>query len=118
MFRGDRLKDLRIKKGLTQKNIGDILGITKAAVCFYEKGKRNPSLENIIDLMQIFAVTSDYLLGTDKLIKTVTDKSYAATTMSIEEVMLIEELRKDKFVYDVLLEDAKRGADLIKKKIG
>ena len=118
MFRGDRLKEKRLAKGLTQKDLGDIVGVTKAAICFYEKGKRNPSLENIIEFIQIFGVTSDYLLGADTLIKTVTDEAYEATPMSKEEVMFIEELRKDKFVCDILFEEPKRGAELVRKKIG
>ena len=118
MFRGDRLKEKRLAKGLTQEELGDILGITKAAICFYERGKRTPTVENIIDLMQVFAISADYILGTDEMIKTVTDESYEATAMSKEEVKFIEELRKDKFVYNVLLENPKRGAELVKKEIG
>ena len=118
MFKGDRLRAKRIAKGLTQKEVGDIVGVTKAAICFYEKGKRNPSLENIIDFIHIFGVTADYLLGTDTMIKTVTDDAYEVTTMTLEEVKFIEEIRKDKFVCDILFEDPKRGAELIRKKIG
>ena len=36
----------------------------------------------------------------------------------MERYKFIEELKKDKMVYDILFEDPKRGADLIKKKIG
>lgn len=118
MFRGDRLKKIRLAKGLTQKELGAILGITKAAICFYERNKRTPSTENIIDFIQIFNVTADYLLGTDNRIKTVTDEAYEVIAMSEEEVKFIEELRKDKFVCDILFTDPKRGAELIKKKIG
>ena len=38
--------------------------------------------------------------------------------MTNEEVRFIEELKKDKLVYNILFEDPKRGVDLIKKKIG
>ena len=38
--------------------------------------------------------------------------------MTNEEIKFIEELKKDKMVYDILFSDPKRGADLIKKKIG
>ena len=118
MFRGDRLKELRKNKGLKQQELGNMLGITKSAVCFYENSKREPSIEIIIAIMQIFAVSADYLIGTDKLIKVVIDEEVKTYAMSTEEVKFIEELRKNKFVYDVLLADPKRGADLIKKKIG
>ena len=39
-------------------------------------------------------------------------------TMTKEEVMFIDELRKDKLVYEILFEDPKRGSDLVKKRIG
>ena len=37
--------------------------------------------------------------------------------MSNDEIKFIEELRKDKTVYDILLENPKRGADLIKHRL-
>ena len=69
--------------------------------------------------MQILGVSSDYLLGTDNLIKVVdNDKMPEYRTMTKEEVMFIDELRKDKLVYEILFEDPKRGSDLVKKRIG
>ena len=117
MFKGERLKKLRKDKGLTQTELGDMLGIDKSTICCYEKGTRQPSLENIIDFMQIFAVTADYLLGSDHLIKTVEDKKYEGKVMRNEEIKFIEELRKDKTVYDILLENPKRGAEIIKNRL-
>ena len=106
MFKGDRLRALRKQKHLTQTELGEMLGLDKSTICCYEKETRQPPLENIIDFMQIFNVTADYLLGVDHLIKVVED-----------EIKFIEELRKDKNVYDILLENPKRGADLIKHRL-
>ena len=117
MFEGERLKKLRKEKGLTQTELGDMLGIDKSTICCYEKGTRQPSLENILDFMQIFAVTADYLLGSDELIKTVEDKKHQVKSMRTEEIKFIEELRKDKTVYNILLENPKRGADIVKKQL-
>lgn len=117
MFKGDRLKTLRKEKGLTQTELGEMLGLDKSTICCYEKGTRQPPLENIIDFMQIFNVTADYLLGSDHLIKTIEDKNYEAITMSEEEVLFIHELRKDKNVYNILLENPKRGAQIIKNRL-
>ncbi len=117
MFKGDRLKSLRKKKGLTQTDLGDMMGLDKSTICCYEKGTRQPPLENIIDFMQIFAVTADYLLGSDHLIKTVINPKYTVKSMTEEEVIFIDELRKDKMIYDILLENPKRGADIVKKHL-
>ncbi len=117
MFKGDRLRALRKQKHLTQTELGEMLGLDKSTICCYEKETRQPPLENIIDFMQIFNVTADYLLGVDHLIKVVEDDNYEAVPMSNDEIKFIEELRKDKTVYDILLENPKRGADLIKHRL-
>lgn len=118
MLRGNRLKTARLQKGLNQKELGDLVGVSKSAICCYEKETRNPSLETIIEFMAILGVPADYLLGTDNIIKTIDAKEVVYHTMTKEEVMFIEELRKDKLVYEILLEDPKRGSDLIKKHFG
>ena len=68
--------------------------------------------------MHILGVTSDYLLGTDNLIKVVDAETPEYRTMTKEEVTFINELRKDKLVYEILFEDPKRGSELVKKRIG
>lgn len=118
MLRGDRLKSARLKKGLTQEELGNEVGVGKSAICCYEKETRNPTLETVIEFMCILGVTSDYLLGTDEIIKTEVDKDLKYHTMTKEEVMFISELRKDKLVYEILFEDPKRGSDLVKKHFG
>ncbi len=114
MFKGERLKKLRKNKKLTQTDLGTILGLDKSTICCYEKGTRQPPIEIIIDFMQIFNVSADYLLGTEHLIKTVEDPNLVVKALTTEEVKFIDELRKDKMTYDILLENPKRGADLIK----
>lgn len=68
--------------------------------------------------MHLFGVSADYLLGSDNLIKVVENDKERYASLTKEEVMFLEELKKDKFVYDILFDDPKRGADLIKNKIG
>lgn len=117
MFKGDRLKSLRISKGLNQQALADMLNVSKSLISCYESGKRNPSLENIIAFMQIFGVTSDYLLGSDNLIKVVENKNESYKPITNEEVQFIEKIRKNKLVYDVLFTEPKRGAELVIKKL-
>lgn len=118
MLRGNRLKKARLKKGLTQEELGNIVGVGKSAICCYEKETRNPSLETIIEFMSVLGVTSDYLLGTDTLIKTEINENIEYQPMTKEEVAFINELRKDKLVYEILLDDPKRESDLVKKHFG
>ena len=119
MLNGSRLREARKAKGLTQEKLGDLIGVGKSAICCYEKETRNPTLEAVIEMMLVFGVSADYLLGADYLVKTSDkDNNEIYASMTKEEIIFIEELKKNKLVYDILLEDPKRGADLIKKEIG
>lgn len=119
MLKGSRLKQARINKGLTQKELGDMVGLGKSVICCYEKEIRSPSIETIIEFIHALGVSADYLIGTDEIIKTLEDdRKPEYRTMTKEEVLFIDELRKDKLVYEILLEDPKRGSELIKKHFG
>lgn len=119
MIRGDRLKDLRKSKNMSQDELANMVGVSKSSISCYEKGTRTPSLETILDFMHLFGVTSDYLIGCDKLIKIVEDDvEVSYTTLSNEEIMFLEELKKNDMISGLILDDPKRMADLVKKKIG
>lgn len=68
---GKRLKHLRDKRGMTQKEVADILGLTPKAVGFYESEERQPSQETLIKLSEIFDVSVDYLLGKTTRLKSI-----------------------------------------------
>ena len=59
----ENLKELRLAKGVSQKDVATFLGLTQKAYCFYELGTREPSLHTLIKLCDYFEVTADYLLG-------------------------------------------------------
>ena len=63
---GKRLKELRKRDGLTQKQLAERLWITKSMVSYYEQSLRAPSPEVLIKLSYIFHVSADYLLGIEK----------------------------------------------------
>ena len=63
---GDKLKELRLQNGMTQKDLADRIGVTKSVVSFYELRERTPSPEVLVKLATIFHVSSDYLLGIEK----------------------------------------------------
>lgn len=62
MFR-ERLKELRTERGWTQKTLAQKLNVTDDCVFFWEKGRSEPSIQQILDLADLFGVTTDYLLG-------------------------------------------------------
>lgn len=54
---GDRIRDLRVSRGLTQEELGNILGVTKGAIQKYENGHiRNFKSDTIKKLTNYFGV--------------------------------------------------------------
>ena len=62
---GNRLKNLRQKHNLTQVQVAERLGISKAVVSSYEVASRYPSYDVLVKLAVMYGVTTDYLLGLD-----------------------------------------------------
>lgn len=59
----ERLKELRLKKGLTQTELGEKVGVKQNTFTNWEKGKREPSFENLIKLADLLEVSLDWLFG-------------------------------------------------------
>ena len=60
---GQKLKELRITNGYTQKDIAEKLGINSVTYLHYEKSQRQPPLELLADIAAFYDVSVDYLLG-------------------------------------------------------
>ena len=60
---GEKLKELRIEHGLTQKQTAMRVGLTRNAIANYEANIREPSLQTLKELCELFDVSADYLLG-------------------------------------------------------
>lgn len=60
---GKRIKELRKKKGITQKKLASYLGISDRAVGYYESGQRTPPPDILQKIADFFNVSTDYLLG-------------------------------------------------------
>lgn len=58
-----RLKELRLKKGLTQTELGKRLGVKQSTFTNWENGKREPNFETLIKLADLLEVSVDLLLG-------------------------------------------------------
>lgn len=60
-----RLIYLRKQKGYTQYEVSEILNISRSALSKYEKGRRIPKIETIMQLARLYDVSCDYLLCRD-----------------------------------------------------
>jgi len=113
---GQRLKQLRNDRKMTQSELGKLINVTKVSICCYEKGTRLPSLETLVDLSEIFKVNIDYLLGSDFLVVADNDVDYGVK-MAKEEIEFIKEIRKIESLYKKVISDPKRFVELINKKL-
>lgn len=59
----EKLKMLRKKKGLTQKDIADLVHVNRVTYTNWEKGNREPNFENLIKLADLLEVSLDWLFG-------------------------------------------------------
>lgn len=59
----NRLKELRIKKGVLQSDVAEYIGVNNSTYAYYERGTHNPTPETLCKLADFFGVTVDELLG-------------------------------------------------------
>lgn len=60
---GELIAELRQDRGLTQKELGDILCVSSGTISNYENGVHLPDVDKVIALANYFHFTIDYLLG-------------------------------------------------------
>lgn len=63
---GNRLRQLRKDRNLTQQQLADLIGVKNSVISFYEVGERIPSPEVLRKLALALHVTADYLLGIER----------------------------------------------------
>ena len=59
----ERLKDLRIERELSQRELAKLLNVSHLAVAQCESESRSPNAEAVVALAKFFEVSADYLLG-------------------------------------------------------
>ena len=62
---GGRIKEARLKVGLTQKQVSELVGVTPHAVWSWESGKMKPTHEHLLELAYQCETSTDWLLGRD-----------------------------------------------------
>ncbi len=60
---GERLKELRAEKGITQKQLASVLNVSGNTVHSWECDKQEPSMAMLLVLSAYFEVSLDYLFG-------------------------------------------------------
>lgn len=81
---GARLKRLREKRGLSQAELAEMIGVHKSHLLRYEHGQTSPTAEKIVALARILRVTADALLRGDRK---------GEERLEFENVRLFEQMR-------------------------
>ena len=63
----ERIKALREARGWTQAELARRMNITRNGVNSWEQGLSMPSPACLVDLSKVFSVSTDYLLGVERL---------------------------------------------------
>ena len=59
----EKLRALRRQRGMTQADVAEQLGISKSAISMYEQGNREPELELLERIADLFGVSVNVMLG-------------------------------------------------------
>ena len=116
MLLGKRLKELRTESGLTQRELGERVNVTKVSICCYENGTRVPTLDTLTKLGKVLDVDVDYLLGYDNPVKP-KGKKKKTTSMAEEEIDFVMGLRKLENIHNLIIEDPNKAIDIISKRL-
>ena len=56
---GEKIKELRLDKGLSQLNLGKLIGVSQKAIDYWERSVNEPKASYIIALVKTFELTYD-----------------------------------------------------------
>ena len=59
----ERLRILRLQRGMSQRELANRLNISNSTVSMYERGEREPNFEMLETIGDFFNVDTDYLIG-------------------------------------------------------
>ena len=59
---GKNLKDLRLEKGLSQRELGKVFNVCNQTISFWETGAREPDLDTLVMISHFFDVCLEFLL--------------------------------------------------------
>ena len=90
MILADKITEERKKNGWSQEELANQLGVSRQAVSKWESAGAVPDLQRILQMSELFGVSTDYLLGTanNKAINVdgLTDTQIDSITMIVNEL--------------------------------
>ncbi|MDR6555497.1 helix-turn-helix transcriptional regulator [Paenibacillus qinlingensis] len=104
----ERLKLARNKKGMTQKELSEEIGVSQQYYNQFEKNKGEPNLETLAKIATILKVNTDYLLG-------LTDAEDTRKTAESEFERRLHTLEKT--ILDIILKGDKEATELFNENL-
>ena len=86
-----RLRQMREERGLTQRQLGELCGITLYQISRYETNKSDISGDSLEALARSLDVSADYLLGLSPLPK----GQWSDSQLDEEELAIVDSFRRD-----------------------
>ena len=83
-----KIKNFRLDRNLTQKQLAEILLLTPNNICEWEKGRSYPSFEVLIKLADLMEVSTDYLLGREDFEDKIYTPPPQPTLLTVEKNLL------------------------------
>ena len=90
----NRIYELRTQKGLSQKELGAILGVSNKAVSKWETGTAIPKTETLIKLAEVFEISTEEFLNFTREEKEARLPTFAELSAETEQL-----LKKEKLVF-------------------
>lgn len=87
----NRIKNLRLKKDITQSELCEEIKVNRITYSGYENCRAEPPMEVLVRIADFYHVSLDYIAGRTDNLSGLTDES---TTTDSEEMIQLQELRK------------------------
>ncbi len=107
---GNKLVSLRKAKGLTQAQLGDLVGVSYRVIAYYEKETQYPPSRLIVPLAKALGISTDELLGM-KETKTDFDPANAALWRRLKVVENLPQIDQKAILHYIKTIAKNREAD-------
>lgn len=107
----ERLKDLRMQKGLSQIELAKKIGLSNSTISMYERGEREPDFETLDLIGDFFNVDVNYLLGKE------VGSTYYLDPQSAELAKEVSEREELKTLFDAVKDVPKEDIEVVIRMI-
>jgi transcriptional regulator with XRE-family HTH domain len=114
MLIGERIRESRRAKELTQQQLADILNVSKTVISGYENNTKSPTINNLEKLIAALDVNADYLFGRDVLAVSEDEK---IVNLSKQDLEILDNIKSNRKLYHSLYVNPQRTIKKISKII-